>query len=47
MTTYQGAGTQWLPHKVIELSKLGAGNNGQADHISGIYQQDADIQQLS
>ncbi|MDC9727840.1 MAG: DUF1826 domain-containing protein [Methyloprofundus sp.] len=47
VTTYQGAATQWLPHEVVDRSKLGKGNKGQADDRSGIYQKPNAIQQLS
>lgn len=47
VTTYQGKATEWLPHEVIDRSKLGAGCNGLADHESGLYQDAADIQQLT
>lgn len=47
VTTYQGTATQWLPHHMVDRSKLGAGNNGLPDELSGIYQSADDIQQLS
>lgn len=46
VTTYQGIATQWLPHQVVNRTKLGAGSNGLADHESGLYQHESDIQQL-
>ena len=47
VTTYQGRATEWLPHHVVDRTKLGPGSNGLADSESGLYQQHADIQQLS
>ena len=47
VTTYQGVATQWLPHQVVNRSKLGAGSHGIADNESGIYQHESDIQQLN
>lgn len=47
VSTFQGSGTQWLPHHVVDRSKLGHGNNGLPDHESGIYTEASDICQLS
>lgn len=47
VTTYQGKATEWLPHHLVDRSKLGTGNQGKPDHESGIYQQAEDISQLS
>jgi len=47
VTTYQGTATQWLPHHLVDRSKLGFGNNGLTDKLSGIYQSDSDIQRLN
>ena len=47
VTTYQGLATQWLPHHLVDRSKLGTGNNGLPDELSGIYQSADDIQQLN
>ncbi len=46
VTTYQGVATQWLPNHVVDRAKLGAGNNGLPDELSGIYQSADDIHQL-
>ncbi len=46
VTTFQGVATEWLPHQTVNRSKLGHGSNGMADHQSGLYQRQADIQQL-
>ena len=37
ITTYQGAGTEWLPHAEVDRTKLGQGSAGQPDHKSGVY----------
>lgn len=47
VTTYQGVATQWLPHNAVNRTKLGTGNNGLPDEISGLYQNSDDIQQLN
>ena len=46
VTTFQGSATQWLPHNVIDRSKLGAGNQGKPDNESGLYANEGDVQQL-
>ena len=45
--TYQGVASQWLPHNLINRSKLGVGSNGLVDQQSGLYQSDEDIQQMN
>ena len=45
VTTYQGI-TEWLPHHVADRSKLGAGNMGKPDALSGLYDNASDIKQL-
>ena len=47
VTTYQGIATEWLPHRVVNRTKLGSGSNGLSDSESGLYQQESDIQQLT
>lgn len=47
VTTYQGQGSEWLFDEVIDRSKLGAGNGGLSDDLSGLYQHSSDIQQAS
>ena len=47
VTTYTGIATEWLPHDVVDRTKLGAGNRGLADDLSGLYQDPNDIQQLT
>ncbi|MEM0953390.1 MAG: DUF1826 domain-containing protein [Pseudomonadota bacterium] len=46
VTTYLGVGTEWLPHAVVDRSKLGAGSGGKPDHQSGLYHSGSDIQRL-
>jgi len=46
VTTFQGIATEWLPHNVADRSKLGAGNMGKPDELSGLYDNDNDINQL-
>ena len=46
VTTYIGPGTQWLPHKLVNRSKLGHGNQGQPDNKSGLFQKNVTIEQL-
>lgn len=47
VTTYQGVATEWLPHQVVDRSKLGLGSNGQPDIDSGLFRDQHDIQQLN
>ena len=46
VTTYQGIAMQWLPHELVDQTKLGWGCNGLPDSESGLYQRKSDIQQL-
>ena len=46
VTTYVGPGTQWLPHNVVNRSKLGHGNQGKADDKSGLFVNKKDIKEL-
>jgi hypothetical protein len=46
VTTYLGAGTEWLAHEAVDRSKLGSGSGGKPDHESGLYRDSSDIQQL-
>lgn len=46
VTTYQGMATEWLPHELVDQTKLGWGCNGLPDSESGLYQSEIDIQQL-
>ncbi len=47
VTTYQGAATEWLPHNVVNRSKLGWGNQGKSDEQSGLYKDADKIQRLN
>lgn len=47
VTTFQGIATEWLPHAVVDRSKLGLGNEGKSDEESGIFSTKNDIRQLS
>lgn len=47
VTTYEGIATQWLPHEVVDQTKLGWGCNGLPDSESGLYKSESDIQQLN
>jgi hypothetical protein len=47
VTTFQGIATEWLPHDVVDRSKLGLGNGGKSDEESGIFSTKEDIKQLS
>ena len=47
VTTYQGCSTQWLPHQLIDRTKLGTGSNGLPDEHSGLYPNAEDVQQLT
>jgi len=47
VTTYQGTATEWLPHEVVDQTKLGWGCNGLPDSESGLYPSESDIQQLA
>ena len=46
VTTYQGVGTEWLPHPLADRSRLGRGNRGKPDEQSGLLNSLTDIQQL-
>tara|TARA_R110001583_G_scaffold195291_1_gene371525 strand:+ start:11287 stop:11991 length:705 start_codon:yes stop_codon:yes gene_type:complete len=47
VTTYHGVATEWLPHQLVDRSKLGAGNQGKSDEQSGLFDSTDDIRQLS
>ena len=47
VTTYVGPATQWLPNDIIDRSKLGHGNEGKSDEISGLYLKESDVNQLA
>lgn len=47
VTTYRGAGTQWLPNEATDRSKLGAGHQGKSDEESGLIPSGNHIQCLN
>jgi len=47
VTTYQGSATEWLPHNVVDRSKLGHGSEGKPDEQSGLLPKPGDIRQLT
>jgi len=47
VTTYQGIATEWLENETVDRSKLGMGNQGKPDELSGVYTKPSQIQQLS
>ena len=47
ITTYIGAGTEWLQHSDVDRSKLGAGSGGLSDADSGLYPNIDSIKTLS
>ena len=47
ITTYAGAGTEWLPHDYVDRSILGAGSGGLSDAKSGLYPATQPIQSLA
>ena len=46
VTTYVGPATQWIPHHLVNRSKLGYGNDGKPDEKSGLFSSNKDIEQL-
>ena len=46
ITTYQGVATEWLPHHLADRSKLGLGNMGKPDEVSGLFECTSDVRQL-
>ena len=47
VTTYLGPGTEWLPNRIVDRSKLGIASVGVPDDKSGVYQIATDIQQTT
>ena len=47
VTTFQGIATEWLPHDLVDRSKLGLGSEGKPDEVSGIFSSREDINQLT
>ena len=46
VSTYLGPGTEWLPNHLVNRHKLGHGNNGELDEKSGLFSENANIEQL-
>lgn len=46
ITTFAGAGTEWIAHENVNRSKLGHGSGGKKDNASGLYSHASVIQQL-
>ena len=46
VTTYQGEATEWLPHRVVDRTKLGPGSRGKPDEESGLYHGADQVNQL-
>lgn len=46
LTTYCGPATHWLPNPAVDRSRLGAGNKGLPDSLSGLYRDESDVRQL-
>ena len=46
ITTYLGIATEWLPHHLVDRSKLGQAGHGKLDEETGIYKKQEDIEQL-
>lgn len=46
LTTYQGVGTEWLPHEVVDRARLGHASHGISDHESGLFSQPEAVRQL-
>lgn len=46
VTTYSGAGSEWLPENSVNRKMLGAGAQGLTDNVSGIYGHTTDIQPI-
>lgn len=47
VTTYQGIATEWLPHNLVDRSKLGKGSLGLSDEESGLYANKNDVRLLT
>ena len=46
LKTYKGIGTQWIPHDVVDRTKLGVDHHNQPDEMSGLFQSETDIENL-
>jgi hypothetical protein len=47
VTTYHGAGSDWLPNTLADRTKLGVASVGIPDEESGVYQHTSDIQRVA
>jgi hypothetical protein len=47
LTTYTGPATEWLPNESADRNKLGTGNQGLSDDLSGLFQQASDIESMN
>ncbi len=46
VTTYSGVTTEWLPHEVVDRSKLGLGSNGLPDLKSGLFRHEGQVERV-
>ena len=46
LKTYTGIATQWIPHDVVDRTKLGVDRHNQPDELSGLFQSETDIENL-
>ena len=46
LKTYKGIATQWIPHAVVDRTKLGVESHNQTDELSGLFQSETDIENL-
>ena len=46
LKTYTGIATQWIPHDLVDRSKLGVDCHNQSDEVSGLFQSETDIENL-
>ena len=46
LKTYKGIATQWIPHDVVDRTKLGVERHDQPDELSGLFQSETDIENL-
>ena len=46
LKTYKGIGTQWIPHDVVDRTKLGVVRHNQTDELSGLFQSETVIENL-
>ena len=46
LKTYTGIATQWIPHDVVDRTKLGVDSHNQIDELSGLFQSETDIENL-